>query len=125
MKELHDDTDEESKTAQAKTGDIMLFTKRVVESIGLKVTKPMILLVDDKGAKDLMRNSSVGGRARHVNICKWFLRDLKEEGIIEVRWIAGNDNSADLLTKNLQGPLFEKHAKAYVGDDEYMKNDAG
>jgi hypothetical protein len=29
--------------------------------------------------------------------------------------------TSDLFTKNLERPLFEKHAKAYVGNDEYMK----
>ena len=57
-----------------------------------------------------------------MNVIEWFLRDLKEEGIIEVQWIAGDSNSADLFTKNLEGPLFEKHARVYCGDDEYMKD---
>ena len=26
----------------------------------------------------------------------------------------------DLMTKNLPGPLFEKHASEYVGEDEYF-----
>jgi hypothetical protein len=77
----------------------------------MKVKKPMILEVDNKGAKDLTHNWSVGGRTRHVNVREWFLRDLKEEGTVFVEWISGDENSADLFTKNLQGPLFEYHAK--------------
>lgn len=100
----------------------MLFVMRVIESIGLKVKKPMILQVDNKGAKDLTHNWSVGGRTRHINVREWFLRDLKEEGLIEVRWISGDENSADLFTKNLQGPLFEKHVRVYCGKDEYMRD---
>jgi hypothetical protein len=77
------------------------------------VKKPMILEVDNKGAKDLTLNWSVGSRTRHANVREWFLRDLKEEGIIEVKWIAGDNNRADLFTNNLQSPLFEKHTKMY------------
>ena len=29
--------------------------------------------------------------------------------------------TADLFTKNLSGPLFEKHASEYVGKDKYYK----
>ena len=47
--------------------------------------------------------------------------DLKEDGIIEVQWIPTADNSSDLLTKNLAGPDFEKHAAVYCGVDEYMQ----
>jgi hypothetical protein len=50
-----------------------------------------------------------------------FLRELKEEGIIVCDWMSGNDNPADLFTKNLPGPLFDKHASSFVGRDEYMK----
>jgi hypothetical protein len=46
----------------------MLFTMRAVESMGLKVKKPMILEIDNKGAVDLTHNWSVGGRTRHVEV---------------------------------------------------------
>jgi hypothetical protein len=94
----------------------MLFTMRVVESMGLKVTKPMVLEVDNKGAVDLTHNWSVGGRTRHVEVRQYFLRDLKEENVILVKWISGDSNSSDLFTKNLAGPLFEKHMATYCGE---------
>ena len=37
------------------------------------------------------------------------------------KWISTDDNSSDLYTKNLSGPVFEKHTKVYCGIDEYMK----
>ena len=110
-------------TAATQRAQDMLFVMRVIESVGLKIKKPMMLEVDNKGAKDLTHNWSVGGRTRHVNVRGWFLRDLNEEGVIEVKWIAGDDDSADLFTKNLAGPLFEKHARIYCGDDECMKDE--
>jgi hypothetical protein len=94
----------------------MLFTMRVVELMGLKVKKPMILEIDNKGAVDLTHNWSVGGRTRHVEVRQYFLRDLKEDGIIWSKWIPGDSNSSDLFTKNLGGPLFKKHLSTYCGD---------
>jgi hypothetical protein len=99
----------------------MLFSMRVLESMSLKVKKPMILEVDNKGAKDLTHNWSVGGRTRHVDVREYFLRDLKEEGTISVKWISTKDNSSDLFTKNLAGPEFEKHTSVYCGIDKYMQ----
>ena len=99
----------------------MLFEMHVLESMKLKVKKPMILEVDNKGAVAISHNWSVSGRSRHDSICHSFLRELNEEGIIEVFWIPTDDNSLDLFTKNLMGPLFEKHVKVYCGEDEYMK----
>ena len=99
----------------------MLFQFRLLRSMGCEVQLPMILEVDNQGARDLMNNWSVGGRLRHVDIRQFFLRDLKEDGLIKVKWIPTEDNSTDLFTKNLFGPLFEKHASVYVGVDKYMQ----
>jgi hypothetical protein len=97
----------------------MLFAMRVMESIGLTVKKPMILEIDNKGAIDLTNNWAAGGRTRHVDVRHHFLRELKEEGIIHVKWIPTGENSADLFTKNLDGPTFLKNAMVYCSDKEY------
>ena len=88
----------------------MLYIMRLLESIGLKVKKPMVLHMDNKGAVDLANNWSVGGRTRHIETRQHFLRDLKEEGILKIVWIPGSENEADMFTKNLAGPEFNKHA---------------
>jgi len=101
----------------------MLYTKHVIESLGLKVKSPMVLEMDNKGAVDHTNSWSVGGNMRHVGTKQVFLRELKEDGILIVEWIPGEINDADIFTKNLDGPLFRKFTKVYVGDDEY--NDQG
>jgi hypothetical protein len=84
---------EKSKVQQATTLSIklisgtdcaqdMLFAMRVLESIGLRVKKPMILVIDNKGTVDYANNWSTGGRMRHATIRLGFLRELKEQGII-------------------------------------------
>jgi hypothetical protein len=94
----------------------MLFVMRVLESIGLKVKKPMILKIDNKGAMDLTNNWSASGRTRHVDVRHHFLRELKEDDIIHVKWIPTSENSADLFTKNLDGPTFTKHMHTFCTD---------
>eukprot|EP00957_Ditylum_brightwellii_P042920 3249511-Ditylum_brightwellii.AAC.1 len=44
----------------------MLMAMRVMNCMGLKVKLPIILYLDNKGAKDLINNWSVGGRTRHI-----------------------------------------------------------
>ena len=46
----------------------MMFVKRLLESMDLKVKLPMVLEVDNKGAMDLCNNWSTGGRTRHVDV---------------------------------------------------------
>jgi hypothetical protein len=81
----------------------------------------MILEKDNKGAMDLTKNFSVSGRTRHNCIRQSFLRELKEEGIIRFKWIPTEENSAGIFTKNLNGPVFDKHASSCIGTGEYMK----
>jgi hypothetical protein len=56
----------------------MMFGKRLLESMGLKIKLPMTLYMDNKGGVDIFNNWSITGNTR-----------------------AGENNSADLLTKNL------------------------
>ena len=98
----------------------MMFAWRVISSIGLEVELPMLLEVDNKGAVDLCHNWSIGGRTRHVEVKMYFIRELQEKGILKVKWRSGKDMTADIFTKNLNGPVFEAYAKDFVGDDQYM-----
>jgi hypothetical protein len=98
----------------------MLFEMRILASMGLKVfKKPMRLYVDNKGAKDLCDNWSVGGRTRHVEVKQLFLRELKESKHIDTNWIPGEEMASDIYTNNLPGPSFDKHRSKFVGVDEY------
>ena len=56
----------------------------LLESINLRVELPMILEVDNKGAVDLINNYSVGGRTRHMETRQYYLRELKEQGVMSV-----------------------------------------
>ena len=85
----------------------------------LQVELPMILEVNNQGAVDLANNWSAGGRTRHVDVRQNFLRELKEAGILIVKWIPGPKNDVDLHTKNLAATDFEKHVAVYTGKDEY------
>jgi hypothetical protein len=99
----------------------MLYAWHIMQSIGLRVRLPMQLEIDNRGAVGLANNWSVGGRTRHVEVRQYFLRELKEQGIVVTTWLAGVLMSSDLFTKNLARPLFEQHASVYVGHDEYMR----
>jgi hypothetical protein len=97
----------------------MLFAMRVLESIGLRVQKPMKITIDNKGAVDYANNWSSSGRMRHSCIKLSFLRELKEKGMIDVEWCRSEDMPADLFTKNLGGTLFKQHMTIFCGDDDY------
>ena len=44
---------------------------------------------------------------------------MKEEGILEIKWLCGTENPVDLFTKKIAGPAFNKYPRTFVGRDEY------
>jgi len=96
----------------------MLFVYRLMRTLDMKVQLPMILECDNKGTIDLSRNWSVGGRTRHVDVRLYMLRDLNEDKIIQMKWVKGEQNSADLGTKNLDHASHTKHTKTLCGDND-------
>jgi hypothetical protein len=97
----------------------MLFAMRVVESIGLKIKKPMKIQIDSKGAVDYANNWSASGRMRHSCIKLSFVRELKEQGLLDIGWCKSEDMPADLFTKNLGGRQFMKHVEVFCGEDDH------
>jgi len=60
----------------------------------------MMIEVDNKGVVDLANLWSHGGRTKHMQVRNYCLRELKEKGLIKVKWAPGKANVADMLTKN-------------------------
>jgi hypothetical protein len=85
-----------------ETAQDMLFVMRILESMGLRVKKPMLLYINNQGAKDLANNWSVGGQTRHVEVRMYFLRELKEQDLIHCVWKSGLEMCSDLFTKIFQ-----------------------
>jgi hypothetical protein len=48
-----------------------------------------------------------------------FLRELKEDGVLVIKWIAGAVDEADIFTKNLDGPTFQQYTRVFTGGTEY------
>jgi hypothetical protein len=78
------------------------------------VKLPIIVKVDNVGAIYLANNAVSGPRMKHVDIRYHFVRDLIEEGIIEVAFVKSEENDSDVFTKNLGEELFKKHTKKFM-----------
>ena len=76
----------------------------------------MILEVDNKGAVDLANGWSIGGGTKHMDVRIMFLRELKEQGTLLVKWISTQDNAADIFTKNVDPSTFERHVKVFCDE---------
>ena len=93
------------------TAQDMMFVYHVVVGLELRVKLPMTLYCDNNGAVQLANNWSVGGRTRHVDIKQNFLRELKDNGLLKVEWMSGEDITPDMHTKNVSKMLFDKYSR--------------
>ena len=89
----------------------MMAAKRLLESMDLKLKLPMLIECDNKGAVDLVNGYQVGAGTKHIDIRNFFVRVLKDEGIIVVRWIPTDENESDICTKNAKKATYLKHVK--------------
>ena len=77
----------------------------------------MVVELDNSGARDLANSWSVGGRTRHVDTRQFFIRDLKEQGLPVFKHISGQENEADIFTKNTDAITLHKHNAKMCGKD--------
>jgi hypothetical protein len=94
----------------------------VLTSFDVEVDLPMVVYVNNTGAISLSNNWSTGSRTKHIDLRYHYIRELVEQGIIEVKFVRSEDNTSDIFTKNLRQILFEKHQKTLgVGPPEREK----
>ena len=93
--------------ALATAGQELVFVNNIINDIG-ELVKPSLILGDNEGALALVKNRQSGARTKHIDIRPHFLRDLWEDGIMRVGHIPGDENEADICTKNVSAVLHLK-----------------
>jgi hypothetical protein len=119
---VHDVIGDRGRAVGVVVAQDMLYVYRLLESLELEVKLPMVLNMDNAVEVDIVNSWSGGGRMRHVDVCSYFLRELKEQGLLAIKHIVGEKSDADIFTKNVTSAVFDRHVPMYVGTDEYLSN---
>ena len=94
----------------------------------MKVNLPMIVLIDNIGAIEMLDSKTGQCKTKHIDTRFHWIKQYVDEDKVKVNYIKSEDNVADILTKNLQPRLFEKHANKLVtniGNASEPVNDVG
>lgn len=91
----------------------IIFIKKVLEFIGIKINYPIIIHVDNMGAIYLAEGQG-GKRTKHVDIRYHFVREYVENGILKVIFIRSEENMADPYTKNVSQIIFDRSYSPYM-----------
>ena len=89
-----------------------VWVHQLLKELGYYV-KPIQISGDNQGSIFIAQNPVTEKRSKHVDIRYHYIREVIERGLVEVNYIPGEDNPADLLTKNLGRVKFEKFRSMY------------
>ena len=85
----------------------MDFVRQVIESTDFEVKLPMRLYVDNVSAIDLAKNYSTSGRTKHIDVRFHYIREMIEQGMLEIIFVPTYSNIADIFTKNVSLEKFK------------------
>jgi hypothetical protein len=66
-----------------------------------KIKLQVQIRVDNMGAIYMSENSMPSARTRHANLRTKFTADLQEKGLIKIDFVKSEDNTSDIMTKNV------------------------
>ena len=77
--------------------------------LGFTIKLPMSVYIDNIGAIDMLHNQSTKARTKHVDIRFHWIRNFEEEGYIKVIFKRSENNTSDVMTKNVSKRIFDIH----------------
>ena len=96
--------------------------------IKIKVDLPMVVLIDNIGAIEMLDSKTGQCKTIHIDTRFHWIKQYVDENKVKVNYVKSENNVADILMKNLQPRLFEKHASKLVTnivDESKQMNDVG
>lgn len=97
--------------ARTEAAKELVSHRKFAEGLGQKYEHPTELLCDSQSAIALSQNPIYHARTKHIKIKHHYIRQLISEGEVILRYVATEENLADILTKPLPGLLHQKHVK--------------
>jgi hypothetical protein len=78
----------------------LVWVNMLLSELGLD-SMPIPLCGDNQGAIFMASNPVQERRIKHIDICYHFIRQVIQDNVVELYFIDGTKNPADMFTKNL------------------------
>ena len=85
-----------------------IWLRRLMKDFGKQMDAPTTIYEDNQGAIELARNAKYHSQTKHIDICHHFVRERVVSNEIRVIYCRTEDMVADIMTKGLPKPTFEK-----------------
>jgi hypothetical protein len=88
--------------AASMASDEVVFCRNLLREFGLTLPST-VLHVDNSAAVNILESGKVDLKTKYLAVHWHLVRERHEENIVQVEWVATDNNTADLFTKPL-GP---------------------
>ena len=85
-----------------------MFMQNLLQEMGEATASKYAVISDSQPAIKLCQNPLYHGRCKHLDVTQHFMRFEYDNDRVELSYVPSGENVADLLTKALPRPLFEK-----------------
>jgi hypothetical protein len=83
-----------------------MWVRMILTELHVKIITPTIIYCDNQPAIRISKNDSDHDRTKHINIKHYYIKELINEGHIDLKWISTHHQLADIFTKGLAAPTF-------------------
>lgn len=101
-------TTEAEYVAASEAARDLSWIRRAFIELGMVTDQALRLFIDNSGAQALATGAVGSGRTKHIDVRAHYVCEAVENGLIELNRVESADNTADLLTKALPRPAFER-----------------
>ena len=87
----------------------IMWLKQMVSEMGFDEVLPAVEHSDNQAAVNITNNDVDHNRTKHIEIRHMYVRSEIKTGKIKIQWVRTEQQTADIFTKALQGPIFTTH----------------
>ena len=88
-----------------------IWLKKILTELQVKEDGPTLIFCDNSSAIKLSKIPVLHSRSKHIDVKYHFLKDLTNDGLINLVYCRSEDQVADIFTKPLKFPAFLKLRK--------------
>jgi len=85
--------------------EAVMSVRYIIRSFGIEVKEPTLVLTDNQGVAKSATNIAGTLKKKHVALSYHRVREAIAANIVQVAYVAGEHNLADVLTKPIAGPI--------------------
>ena len=93
-----------------------LWTYQTLPTMGIRISLPMTVMEDNQACIQIADNPISQRRTRHIDIRYHFVREYIEDGTVSVKYCPTQQMFADIMTKVMYRPIFERLRNKIIAD---------